>query len=101
MTITRRLLSSRFMSDMALGRKVALIPMLTLLLTGLMLALFVYMGDRNTAALRALDRAVFEPLNRAQKLKDASPGCTRACLRCCPSATTRSIPTSRRPVPRT
>ncbi|MFL5256519.1 MAG: hypothetical protein ACJ8AI_27215 [Rhodopila sp.] len=70
MTIARRLLSSRFMSDMALGRKVALIPMLTLLLTGLMLALFVYMGDRNTAALRALDRAVFESLNCAQTLKD-------------------------------
>jgi hypothetical protein len=33
MTIAGRLLSSRFMSDMPLDRKVALIPMLTLLLT--------------------------------------------------------------------
>ena len=61
---------SRLMSDMPLGRKVALIPMLTLLLTGLMLALSVYTGVRNTAALRVLDNAVFEPLDQAQTLKD-------------------------------
>jgi diguanylate cyclase (GGDEF)-like protein len=57
-------------SDLSLGRKVALIPALTLLLMGLMLAVAVQMGERNTLALRALDRDVFDPLNRAQTLKD-------------------------------
>ncbi|HEY3846245.1 MAG TPA: ATP-binding protein [Acetobacteraceae bacterium] len=35
-----------------------------------MLAIAVRMGERNTAALRALDSDVFEPLDRAQTLKD-------------------------------
>ena len=56
--------------DLSLGRKVALIPALTLLLMGLMLAVAVRTGERNTAALSALDRDVFEPLNRAQTMKD-------------------------------
>src|ERR1700722_18208691 len=56
--------------DLSLGRKVALIPALTLLLMGLMLAVGVRTGELNTAALSALDRDVFEPLNRAQTLKD-------------------------------
>jgi diguanylate cyclase (GGDEF)-like protein len=47
-----------------------LIPGLTLLLMGLMLAVAVQTGERNTAALSALDRDVFEPLNRAQTMKD-------------------------------
>jgi len=57
-------------SSLSLARKVALIPGLTLLLMGLMLAVAVRMGDRNTAALRGLDSDVFEPLSRAQTLKD-------------------------------
>ena len=61
--------SSAF-SSLSLARKVALIPALTLLLMGLMLVVAVQMGQRNTAALSALDRDVFEPLNRAQTLKD-------------------------------
>jgi hypothetical protein len=56
--------------NLSLARKVALIPALTLLLIGLMLTLAMRMGERNTAALRVLDRDVFEPLNRAQMLKD-------------------------------
>src|SRR5580658_4041140 len=56
--------------DLSLGHKVALIPALTLLLMGLMLAVGVRTGARNTAALSTLDRDVFEPLNRAQTLKD-------------------------------
>jgi PAS domain-containing protein len=56
--------------NLSLARKVALIPALTLLLMGLMLSVALQMGERNTAALRALDRDVFEPLNRAQTLKD-------------------------------
>jgi diguanylate cyclase (GGDEF)-like protein len=57
-------------NSLSLARKVALIPALTLLLMGLMLAVAVQMGERNTMALRALDRNVFEPLSRAQTLKD-------------------------------
>jgi diguanylate cyclase (GGDEF)-like protein len=57
-------------SNLSLGCKVALIPALTLLLMGLMLAVAVQMSERNTAALRTLDRDVFEPLNRAQTLID-------------------------------
>ena len=56
--------------NLSLGHKVALIPGLTLLLMGLMLAVAVQTGERNTAALSALDRDVFEPLNRAQTMKD-------------------------------
>ena len=56
--------------NLSLGRKVALIPALTLLLMGMMLAVAMQMGERNTGALRVLDRDVFEPLNRAQTLKD-------------------------------
>jgi diguanylate cyclase (GGDEF)-like protein len=56
--------------NLSLGRKVALIPGLTLLLMGLMLAVGVQTGEQNTAALSALDRDVFEPLNRAQTMKD-------------------------------
>ena len=37
---------------------------------GVMLAVAAHMGERNTAALRALDHDVFEPLNRAQTAKD-------------------------------
>jgi diguanylate cyclase (GGDEF)-like protein len=58
-------------ANLSLGCKVALIPALTLLLMGLMLGVAVQMSERNTAALRALDRDVFEPLNRAQTLIDA------------------------------
>src|ERR1700679_758895 len=57
-------------SNLSLARKVSLIPALTLLLMGLMLAVAVQMSERNTAGLRALDRDVFEPLNRAQTLID-------------------------------
>ncbi|HET6308973.1 MAG TPA: HAMP domain-containing protein, partial [Rhodopila sp.] len=64
--VTRR---ARF-SNLSLGHKVALIPALTLLLMGMMLAVAMRMGDHNTSALRDLDRNVFEPLNRAQTLKD-------------------------------
>jgi diguanylate cyclase (GGDEF)-like protein len=56
--------------NLSLGRKVALIPALTLLLMGLMLAVAVQTGKQDTAALSALDRDVFEPLNRAQTMKD-------------------------------
>ena len=56
--------------NLSLGRKVALIPALTLLLMGMMLTVAMRMGERNTGALRVLDRDVFEPLNRAQTLKD-------------------------------
>src|ERR1700733_14566399 len=56
--------------DLSLPRKVALIPAITLLLMGLMLTVAMQMGERNTTALRVLDRDVFEPLNRAQMLKD-------------------------------
>ncbi|HUB46695.1 MAG TPA: EAL domain-containing protein [Acetobacteraceae bacterium] len=58
------------LGNMSLARKVALIPALTLLLLGLMLTVATRMGERNTIALRALDRDVFEPLNLAQMLKD-------------------------------
>jgi diguanylate cyclase (GGDEF)-like protein len=54
------------LGNLSLARKVALIPALTLLLMGLMLTVAVRMGEQNTAALNALDRDVFEPLNRAQ-----------------------------------
>ena len=57
-------------SGLSLVRKVALIPALTLLLMGLLLAFAVQMGQRNTMVLRAMDREVFEPLSRAQTLKD-------------------------------
>lgn len=66
----RRTPLDTFFSNLSLAHKVALIPALTLLLMGLMLAVAVQMGERNTAALRVLDRDVFEPLNRAQTLKD-------------------------------
>ncbi len=56
--------------NLSLGRKVALIPGLTLLLMGLMLAVAVQTSEQNTAAMSALDRDVFEPLNRAQTMKD-------------------------------
>jgi diguanylate cyclase (GGDEF)-like protein len=56
--------------SLSLARKVVLIPALTALLLGLMLAVAMRMGERNTEALRALDRDVFEPLSRAQTLKD-------------------------------
>jgi diguanylate cyclase (GGDEF)-like protein len=56
--------------NLSLGHKVALIPALTLLLMGLMLAVAVQTGQQDTAALSALDRDVFEPLNRAQTMKD-------------------------------
>jgi diguanylate cyclase (GGDEF)-like protein len=56
--------------NLSLGYKVALIHVLTLLLMGLMLAVAVQTGERHTAALSALDRDVFEPLNRAQTMKD-------------------------------
>jgi diguanylate cyclase (GGDEF)-like protein len=58
------------LGPLTLARKVALIPALTLLLLGLILTVAVQMGARNTTALRALDRDVFEPLSRAQTLKD-------------------------------
>ena len=58
------------LGNLSLARKVALIPALTLLLLGLMLTVATRMGERNTGALRALDRDVFEPLNLAQTLKD-------------------------------
>jgi diguanylate cyclase (GGDEF)-like protein len=58
------------LGNLPLPRKVALIPAFTLLLLGLMLTVAMQMGQRNTTALRALDRDVFEPLNRAQTLKD-------------------------------
>jgi len=63
-------LSRAVFRNLSLGHKVALIPALTLLLMGLMLAVAVQTGERNTAALSALDRNVFEPLNRAQTMKD-------------------------------
>jgi diguanylate cyclase (GGDEF)-like protein len=56
--------------NLSLARKVVLIPALTLLLMGMMLTVAMQMGEQNTGALRALDRDVFEPLNRAQTLKD-------------------------------
>jgi diguanylate cyclase (GGDEF)-like protein len=56
--------------NLSLGRKVALIPALTLLLMGMMLTVAMQMGERNTSALQVLDRDVFEPLNRAQTLND-------------------------------
>ena len=59
--LARCALSSGF-SSLSLARKVALIPGLTLLLMGLMLAVAVRMGDRNTVSLRGLDNDVFEPL---------------------------------------
>src|ERR1700722_16875799 len=58
------------LGNLSLARKVALIPALTLLLLGLMLTVAMQMGQRNTEALRALDRDVFEPLTRAQTRKD-------------------------------
>ena len=58
------------LGNLSLARKVALIPALTLLLLCLMLVVGMRMGERNTDALRALDVDVFEPLNRAQTLKD-------------------------------
>jgi diguanylate cyclase (GGDEF)-like protein len=61
---------STALGNLALVRKVALIPALTLLLLGLMLTVALQMGQRNTEALRALDRDVFEPLSLAQILKD-------------------------------
>ncbi len=57
-------------SNLKLARKVALMPALTLLLMGMMLAVTVQKGNQSTDALRALDRDVFEPLNRAQSLRD-------------------------------
>jgi diguanylate cyclase (GGDEF)-like protein len=57
-------------SNLSLAYKIALIPAITLLLIGLMLAGVIRVGERQTAALRALDSDVFEPLNRAQTLKD-------------------------------
>ena len=67
---TRQAPSRTTLLSLSLGHKVALIPALTLLLMGLMLAVAMQMGERNTGALRDLDRDVFEPLNRAQTLKD-------------------------------
>jgi hypothetical protein len=58
------------LGHLSLARRVALIPALILLLLGLMLTVALQMGGQNTAALRALDRDVFEPLNRTQTLKD-------------------------------
>ncbi len=66
----RRGAISAAFSNLSLSHKVALIPTLTLLLMCLMLAIAVRMGERNTAALRMLDSDVFEPLDRAQTLKD-------------------------------
>jgi hypothetical protein len=43
-------------SSLSLARKMALIPALTLLLLGPMLADAPQMGEHNTAALRAVDR---------------------------------------------
>jgi diguanylate cyclase (GGDEF)-like protein len=57
-------------NNLSLSLKVALTPGLTLLLMGLMLIVSVRMGEQNTRALRMLDRDVFEPLNRAEMLKD-------------------------------
>jgi diguanylate cyclase (GGDEF)-like protein len=59
-----------FVGSLSLARKVVLIPALTALLLGLMLTVAMRMGERHTEALRALDRDVFEPLSRAQTLKD-------------------------------
>jgi diguanylate cyclase (GGDEF)-like protein len=59
-----------FLSNLSLPRKVALIPLLTLLLMGLTIVVAEHMAEHNTSALRAIDRDVFEPLNRAQTLKD-------------------------------
>jgi diguanylate cyclase (GGDEF)-like protein len=59
-----------FLGSLSLARKVVLIPALTALLLGLMLTVAMRMGERHTEALRALDRDVFEPLSRAQTLKD-------------------------------
>jgi diguanylate cyclase (GGDEF)-like protein len=63
-------LSGIALGNLSLARKVALIPALTLMLMGLMLAVALQTGEQNTSALRALDRDVFEPLARAQTLKD-------------------------------
>ena len=66
----RRTLFYAALSNLSLTRKVALIPALTMLLMGLMLALAMQMGGRQTAALRTLDRDVFDPLSNAQTLQD-------------------------------
>jgi diguanylate cyclase (GGDEF)-like protein len=58
------------LSNLSLARKAALIPALTLMLMGLMLAVATRTGEQSTEALRALDRDVFEPLIRADMLKD-------------------------------
>ena len=74
LNIRPRLLRPRLLrpllGNLSLTLKVALIPALTLLLFGLVLTVAMQVTERNTAALRALDRNVFEPLNRAQALKD-------------------------------
>ncbi|HEY0183077.1 MAG TPA: EAL domain-containing protein [Rhodopila sp.] len=54
----------------SLARKLALIPAITLLLMGLILAVALEMGEQHIAALGVLDRDVFEPLSRAQTMKD-------------------------------
>lgn len=61
--------AGRWRGTLSLRYKVALTPTLILLMMGLMLAVAGRMGERNTAALRALDQNVFEPLNQAQSIK--------------------------------
>ena len=64
---------------------------------GLMLAVAVQMGQRNTGALRALDRDVFEPLNRAQTLKDEIALLHTRLFVCCRSVTMKPIRRPRKP----
>jgi hypothetical protein len=58
------------------------------------------MGKRNTAALRALDRDVFEPLNRAQTLKDEITLLHANLSHCFRSAPMRPIQRPRKLMPR-
>jgi diguanylate cyclase (GGDEF)-like protein len=62
--------AGRAFADLPLARKVALIPVLTLLLMGVMLAGGVQLNLRSTAALRSLDADVLEPLDRARAMQE-------------------------------
>src|SRR5580658_569855 len=56
--------------DLPLARKVLLIPVLTLLLLGVILAVAVNDAACNTATLKHLDQDTFAPLHRGLVLKD-------------------------------
>ncbi|MDO9714183.1 EAL domain-containing protein [Paracraurococcus lichenis] len=60
----------RLLHDLPLARKLLLVPAVTTALAGIMVALAVNAVRTDVAAVRALDRDVFEPLNAAHHLHE-------------------------------